>query len=353
MRGINMNVSRRISIDYEYIKKMKPYLEKHNGNFGDAIREMIASAERYSPRTNLSAIDKSLFNWMLERVEDMLIPDEILDELIDPALINWMSELEDHLKRRFGGLDWGVNLSLKYDSNVVPREVLIEIRGSHPKIRFIACMLSQYLIKNSLNRLPLEIKSIADSNVCIKIELSRSNRTDAQKSLIAFFGGKDEIIKNINNRPDFWKSLINRHIVNNYNMVTVHRNYFEDLLAGKVPAGEITIENLAKKPIQDIPLNEMLSMIKEVYETSRVVERVEIDKDTVILFHNYRAKEAIEKIKKTLVILLEANGHLYDAKSTSNMIVLTHGPDVGMRINTIVDNLKISSSSVDQELSCS
>jgi predicted hydrocarbon binding protein len=94
----------------------------------------------------------------------------------------------------------------------------------------------------------------------------------------------------------------------------------------------------------------MLPLIKEVYETSRVVDRVEIDRETLILFHNYRNIEVIDKLKKSLVALLEANGHLYDAKSTANMIVLTHRPDVGLKINAIIDNLKVSNSRVDQEL---
>jgi len=34
--------------------------------------------------------------------------------------------------------------------------------------------------------------------------------------------------------------------MSNYNMVTVHRNFYEDLMAGKVPAAEITIEDLQK-----------------------------------------------------------------------------------------------------------
>jgi hypothetical protein len=319
-----MNVSRCISIDDEHIKKMKPYLEKYNGNYGDAIREMIASIERYGPCRNWSTIDTTLFNWMLEQVEDALIPDDILDELIDPVLINSMSEFENHIKHRFSGLDWGVNLSLKHDSNVVPHEVLIEIRGPHLKIRFVASILSQYLIKNSLNREPLAIKSILGLDDCIKFELSRSNRTDSQKSLITFFGGMDEAIKTINNRPAFWKALINRHLLSNYNMVTVHRNYFENLLAGKVPTSEIMIENLAEKPIKEIPLEDMLFLIKEVYETSRVADSVDIDNETVIVYHGYITKEAVEKLKKSLVILLESNGHLYDAKSTASMIILRH-----------------------------
>jgi len=77
---------------------------------------------------------------------------------------------------------------------------------------------------------------------------------------------------------------------------------------------------------------------------------VEIDRDNIILFHNYRNKDAIEKLKKTLVSLLEINGHLYDAKPTANMIVLNHRPEIGMKVNEIVDNLKTSNSRVDQEL---
>jgi predicted hydrocarbon binding protein len=133
-------------------------------------------------------------------------------------------------------------------------------------------------------------------------------------------------------------------------MVTVHKNYFEDLLSGKVPLGEITIENLAKRPIQEIQLKEMLSLIKEVYENSRVVDTVEIDKDGIIIFHNYRNKDAIEKLKKAFVMLLEANGHLYEAKSTANMIVLTHRPDIGIKINEIVNTLKTSNTRLDKEL---
>ena len=41
---------------------------------------------------------------------------------------------------------------------------------------------------------------------------------------------------------------------------------------------------------------------------------------------------------------------MYDAKSTTNIIVLTHRPDVGIKINEIVSNLKISNSRVDKDL---
>ncbi len=344
-----MIVTKHISLDKDCVDKMTPYVERHQGNFSAAMREIIDKAGKSGLPFNSSAIDNSLFKWMLTEVST-LIPDDVLNEMIDPVLINSVRKLESFVNFRFQDLGWYTEVSLKCDNDSFPSDILMEIKGENQKVKFIACIMSQYLVRNSLERSPLAINSVVNFNEGIKIELSRSDKNIANNSLAIFFGGMDELIKIIKGNPAFWKAIISRHHLSNYNMVTVHRNYFEELLANSIPLGEITIENLAKKPIQDIPLNEMLVLIKEVYETARVVDRVEIDKDNIILFHNYRNKDAIEKLKKILVTLLEINGHLYDAKSTANMIVLSHRPDVGLKINEIVENLKTSSNRVDQEL---
>ncbi len=345
-----MIVTRHISLDNDCISKMEPYVVRHKGNFSAAVRDLIDHVGNSAFPENSSAVDASLLKWMLNETDCILVPDSVLDELIDPMMINSMRRLEEYLNSRFCELEWGINFALKCDNDALPSNILMEIRGPPQKTKFIACMLSQYMVKNSLERAPLEIKYVVNLNECIKVELFRSNKKQALDSLTTFFGGMDEVMRAIKSRPAFWMSVVKRHILSNYNMVTVHRNYFEDLLSNNIPLGEISIENLAKKPIQEIPLKEMLFLIKEVYETARVVDRVEIDKDNLIVFHSYRSKEAIEKIKKILITLLEANGHLYDAKSTSNMIVLTHRPDVGIKVNEIVNNLKTSNSRVDQEL---
>jgi hypothetical protein len=185
----------------------------------------------------------------------------------------------------------------------------------------------------------------------IKIELCRcKNKKEAINSMITFFGRMEEIAKAMKSRMSFWKCIVNRHVLSNYQMVTVHRNYYEDILAGKIPIGEIMIETIAKRPIQDIGLKEILGLIKQVYEASRVVDKVDIRNDSIVLFHSYRNKEAIERIKKQLIMLLETNGHLYDAKSTTNMIILEHRPEIGIKINEIVNNLKTSGSKLDEEL---
>jgi predicted hydrocarbon binding protein len=349
LRGI-MSVSRHISIDDEYLEKMEPYMEKHSGNMGAALREMINQAGKFNPCINSSAIDSSLFNWMLGKIEDMLVPDEVLEKIIDPKNVKSMASIEEHVNKRLNELEWKVKLSLECDNDDYPSQILLTTRGTPQKIKFISGIMSQYLVKNSLERSPLEIRSVANFNECMKVEYARSSKNAAQESLIKFFGGMNEILKTVKNRPEFWIPVIRGHIESNYSMVTIHRNSFEDILANNIPVGETTIEYLAKKPIREIQLMDLLALIKEVYENSRIVDRIDIEKDTMIIYHDYRTREAVDKIKKIIMNILEANGHLYDGRSTANMIVLTHRHDIGIKINELIGDLKKSSNRVDQEL---
>ena len=345
-----MIVTKHISLDNDCIGKIEPYVKAHHGNFSAAIRDIIEYAGKSGLPANSKAINSSLFKWILDETEGILIPEYVSDDIINPGLIKSMGKLEEYINQGFNDLEWDINLVLECDNPSLPSEVLMEIKGAPQEIKFVASLLSQFLVKNSLEYSPLEILSVMNCNNCIKVELAHSDKNKSTASLVKFFGKMDETNTAIKSQPDFWKSLVNRHHSSNYNMVTVHRNYFEDLLAGKVPMGEITIENIEKKPLNEIPLHDMLYLIKDVYETSRVVDKLEIDKDTLILYHNYRNKEAIEKLKKSLFSLLEKSGHLYDITSTANMIVLTHRPDIGIKINEIVDNLKQSNSMIDHEL---
>lgn len=343
--------SKNISLDDECIKKMESLVTRHQGNFSAAIRELIDSSQRSVLPERASAVDEAIFNWLLNEADGRLVPDNILDEIIDPFLINRLDDLDKYINRRMNDLGWGININIEYDNVLSPSQITVEITGTTYKIKLVARMISQFIVKNSNNSVPLTITSVSTLGNNIKIELTKaSNKKDAINSLTTFFGGTEDIAKAVKSHTAFWKCIVNRHELSNYQMVTIHRNYFEDVLAGKIPMGEIMIETIAKKPIQDIGLKEMLGLIKQVYEASKVVDKVDIRNEKIILLHSYRHKEAIERIKKQLIMLLETNGHMYDAKSTTNMIILEHRPDIGLKINEIVNNLKMSDSKLDHEL---
>jgi len=312
---ISTKTTRNVSLEEEHIDKLKSNIEKCNGNLSAAIREII----NQNVSTKNSNLSESLFRWMMKEVDGVLLPDNILNQIIEPRLIDSMEKLKSFLRDIF--TDWNVDISLIYDINTSPSNVVIDLKGDNQKIKLVASLISQFLVKNSC-KIPLKILYISYLERQIIVELSRSSRQDAIDSLSYYFGKIDEILKVVKDKPKFWGSLINEYISSNYNMVMIHRNYFEDLFTNKTPMGEILIENLAKKPICDIPLEDMFNLIKTVNETSGIIDRVEIDKENLILFHNYRDKDAIERLKNSFISLLKANGQSYDAKTTKNMILL-------------------------------
>jgi predicted hydrocarbon binding protein len=346
-----MTVSRHISMDDEHLEKIKPYLTKYHGNFGGALKELIDKGKLYRSSKNAQLIDIYLLHWMLEQMEGILIPDNLLNELIVPFLQNdSMKKCGENLNCCFHDIGLDVHLDLKCDNDTLPSVVIIEIKGQPNNTKFAAKIASQYLVNYSLHHSPFEIRSVTNYEDSYKVDFAISNEKEAQKSLIRFFGDMDEIINVIKTRPDFWRSIIKKHVLCDYSMVTVHRNCFEDLAGNKIPTEDITIENLANKPIREIPHKEMLSLIKKVYETSKIVDKLDIENDSLIVSHSYRKEKAINRLKNSFIILLESNGHLYDAKCVANKIVLTHRPDVGIKINEIVNDLKFSNSGVDHQL---
>lgn len=347
-----MNVTtKNISLDNEYLKKLKPYIDRHNGNFSSAIREIIDKTEKSVIPDNSSCVYNPLFNWLLSEMDGRLVPCDVLNMIIPPWLIHKINEIGKYVNGNLDNLDWNVNVQIDCDNVNYPSSILITISGDSQKTKIVSLMVSQFIVENSPESHPFAIKSVGNLGDSIRIELSSvSNKKDGIESLITFFGGMEEIANAIKSRSSLWKCIIHRHVVSNYQMVTVHKNYYEDMLAGEIPMGEIMIEILAKKPIHEISLQELLPLIRQVYEVSGVADRVEIKDSNIILFHSYRNKDAIERIKKSLIMLMEIGGHLYDGKITANMVVLSHRPDVGMKINQIVDHLKNSNSKLDQEL---
>jgi predicted hydrocarbon binding protein len=350
--------TKNISLDNEHINKLKPYIEKHNGNFSSAIRELIDNAGKSVIPENSSLINDPFLNWLLEEMHGRFIPDNILNLIIDPLFINDMSNLSKNINKRLANLDWKVNVKIDCNNNNIKSNnmvslspISIDITGPSHKMNIIALMVSQFIIQNSPESSPFLIKSVTNLGSHIKIELlSTTNKKEGIKSLHTFFGEMEETANAIKDRTFFWNHMINRHVISNYQMVTIHKNYYEDILAGKIPMGETIIEILAKKPIQEIPLVELLPLVKHVYEISGVVDKVEIRDSNIILFHNYRNREATERLKKSLIMLMETGGHLYDGKTAANMLVIEHRPDVGTKINQLVEHLKDSNNKLDQEL---
>jgi len=235
--------TKNISLDNEYLSKLKPYIDKHSGNFSSAIREIIDNAEKSVIPDNSSCIYNPLFNWLLNEIDGRLIPEDLLCTLIHPSLIHKIDGLDKYINSKLSELAWNVSVQIDCDNASSPSSILITTAGDSQKMRIVSLMMSQFIVQNSPESSPFAVKSINNLGNNIRVELSSiGNKKDGVKSLITFFGGMEETAKAIKSRTSLWKCLIQRHVISNYQMITIHKNYYEDMLAGKIPMGETMIE---------------------------------------------------------------------------------------------------------------
>ena len=347
-----MVIRKHISIERKYDDKIKPFLSKHDGNYSAAIREIIDIAVDgrvvLDHSESIMLFDSTIANMLLKKTIGIIPEKEILYEIADPTVFGSVSNTLEFFRKKFSELEWGIEFSINCDSDTTPTTAVLSLEnGNYPLMDLSARILSLYLAVEK----HLGIEKIDNRSRSVTLTLAlKASEEAAMQDLNRHLGFMQDLSSEIEARPDFWMGLVKKYRDSNYKTVAIHKNTFEELLAKKTPVGEIGIELRAKRPVKDIPHREYLNILKDVYETSRVAEHVDIEGDTVKVFHSYRNPRAINTLEKILLNQFKANGHTYTAKSTRNLIIFLHMPEIGIRISKLIENLTKSGSSFDKEL---
>lgn len=347
-----MVVRKHISIEKKYVDKIKPLLEKYDGNFSAAIREIIDIAVEgrmaLTHSDHVMLFDSPMANFFLSKTNGIIPEKEILFKIADPTLFNSLSKTLEYFNIKFKELGWGITMSATCDNDTFPTMATLIITCENDQlIDFCTKLFSLYLA--TVKHLGIESLFRRTKSIEVKYKVRGSEET-ATDEIYKYFGQMQELFSEIEKRPDFWRSIVRKYLDSSYKTVAIHKNTFEDLLAKKTPIGEIGIELIAKRPINNIPHQEFLYILKEVYETSCIADNFDIEGDTIKVFHSYGQPRAIETLKNILLNQLKANGHTYTAESTRNMIIFRHMPEIGIKISQLIANLNNSNSNFDKEI---
>ncbi|TFH41426.1 MAG: hypothetical protein E4G94_07970, partial [ANME-2 cluster archaeon] len=263
-------------------------------------------------------IQVPLFEWLLKKTRGLILDKQILDYIIDPFSITSISELEDFVNNMCRDFGWHVEVMIDSDNNENPKKATMTLTGVHKEnVYFLARMLGEYL---AIYR-KMGIVSVHPLLGELEIEFKRKSSTDeALQDLTNNLGYMVNIEKELKARPNFWNRLISEHSATNYNLVSIHKNFYEDLMSGKMPKAIFTIESASSRPLEDMPLSQFLHTIKTVSETSRMVNRVYVEGDNLKIRHGFRNMKAVENIKNIFINVLEENEYCYDAEITSTLI---------------------------------
>lgn len=330
-----MSVRKNISLEKGHLRKLEPLIQKHHGNFSAAMREIIDLIDTMSkhPESVNNLIDglKTDYNltenvvyWLIKQTSGRLIDPEHLNGIIDPSKIILLSDLEKYIDDMTNGVSWQTQIKIEdYDDNVFPSYVKVTLTGnSNHKMEFLGGMVSSFLVFHKKQ----EIISVKRMSNKITVNLRKQlNMNLARRSLIHFFGDMEDISSEIMKKLDFWKCIVNLYKQTNYNMVTIPKNYYKELLIGKEAPSYLTapIEAIHKIPIRDIPLEILIPTMKSVYEFMGIVERIDVNENTLYIYHGNTDERAINAIEKILLNVLNSNGTKYESRCSENLIVMS------------------------------
>lgn len=352
-----------IAMEDEFLKKLEPLVIKNGGNLSAAVRDAIeltdialknygsinkatstlvtrngnGSRDHCISLGNCIVVPSQTFHWLLEQSRGLMIDEDTLIDIVDPFKINSLQQLQDSLNDKFRGFGWQTEVQIEYDDSLNPNKAGVILKGNYRnRLEFGASIIGLYLASYK----EMGIIAIRRRMGCMKIQFQKKkNSEEGYADLLTHFGYNQDILNELRAKPDFWRNLIREHSATNYNLVTLHRNFYEDLLVGKIPKAIMTIVAVSRRPIEEMPHQELLRTLKQVAETSCIVNKIEIEEDIIKIYHSYRNMRAAERVKEIFIGIMEASGYVYTAELTSNLILLRHLPEVEKKILELLEKM--------------
>jgi hypothetical protein len=343
-----MVIRKNISLEQTHLKKLDSLILKHKGNLSAAIRDAIditeTSLKRYgsvedaiiginSDKKEITGIEESInsginvlisrpiFLWMLKWVRGIPFDDEKFEDVLDPLKINTISELDKRINDISRESGWNCQVSIFCMDDINPASATVSIASDNELYReFVAQLVVMFLANNK----DLDIDIVHKRATSIRIDMKIREKGTQPIAVIKYFGYLKEIMNELRLREEFWKNLMEIYSAINYNMVSIYKGNYEDMLACHLPVNPGIFESVSKKHIANIPHQDFLKLLKKTEESLQVVDKIEIMNDGINIYHNYKNETAIKKIRDHYISLLRANGHEYEAKYSTSLIVLIH-----------------------------
>ncbi len=343
-----MVVRKNISLEAIHIRKLEPLTKKHDGNLSAAIRDAINIAEaalnRYGTVENavtsiaaekkeMTPREKSIetgknvllgspiFQWMLKWTKGIPLDEEILDELLDPLKIKTVSELDRRINEISHESGWNCEVSIFCMDEIDPANATVAVAGSSDLSRdFLAQLVVMFLVKNK----DLDIDVVHTRATTVRIDLRKRNEGEYPVAAKKYFGYLKESLDEFVSKKDFWKNLIEIYKSVDYNIVSLYKDHYEGILACNTPLDSGIFESISKKHMSSIPHPDFLKMLKKTHESLLIIDKIEILDNGINVYHSYKNEKAVQKIRDYYLSLLKENGHDYEAKYSTSLIVLNH-----------------------------
>ncbi len=342
-------VRKNVSMEDTHLKKLRPFLDKNNGNLSAAIRDAIEladaaleghesvedaleyftedSAKYPEMRNNLIEngecilISQLSFKWFIENTNGILVADELVSELFNPYRIKSLPELLEYMNKRSTNHGWGIEASLiNWEED---KTEVIMLEHGEPSLRaFIAEALSIFIGRY----LSFDVSFVQRKSNSILIFLKDyKSDTEIPPGIRKNFGTLDYTFKEIKSRPDFWITLVERYMLHRYERINLNKDAFEVFLSGGVPDITSFFETFTGKAIWEIPLSELFVICDEVISVTQLASEIERTSEGGNMYlkirHQFSDEKVILKLVELFSKVFRAAGYAFEVRTISNLII--------------------------------
>jgi hypothetical protein len=344
------------------VDKLKPFLEKNNGNLSAAIRDAIETAslalagstgenkEKDSGRISQNAefrnklieeeefllVHHTLLEWLIKKTSGLLINESIVYEIINPYKVKRIPDIVSYINSLNEKMGWKIKVDAEYSEGPEPETASLTLSNGNSCFRGVmAHSLALYLSK----QMKLDVQGLFCRSNVTKVYFKRFEFLDYQiipKGLEKYFGLMENTFREIQKKPEFWKNLVNLYRQQNYQRLSMTRKTFEAFVSGDLPSvAEVTrnFELITGKPPAAFTLAEHISIFKEIYLTDSIGSDIETctekGREYVKLIHDYSDRKVCESITNYYSNIFKSIGYSFTVTISPHMILFKFGKGSG------------------------
>lgn len=356
-----MIVRKNISIDQCYVDKLKPFLEKNNGNLSAAIRDAIETASlalaektgkngetdsgkssqdeefrnKLIEEEEFLLVHHTLLEWLIKKTSGLLIDESIVYEIINPYKVKRITDIVSYINALNEKMGWKIKVDAEYSQDPEPETANLTLSNGNPCFREImAHSLAIYLAK----QMKLDVQGLFCRSNVTKVYFKRFEFLDYQKvpkGLEEHFGSMENTFREIQRKPQFWKNLIKAYRQQNYQRLSMNRKTFESFVSGNIQSVADMARNfelIIGKPPEAFTLAEHIMIFKELYLTDGIGTDIEIctekGREYVRLIHDYSDKKVCECLTKYYSNVFRSIGYSSTVTTSPHMILFEFGKDI-------------------------
>jgi CheY-like chemotaxis protein len=352
-----MTQRKTFSLTKSDMLKLDPLLEKHNGNFSAAIRELIALGDEMSsrfgslenalremhPKKSLQQelvenrygiiLPYALMQWGLRLLEGFLPPKGSLVTPVHDSMAQSRNvslaitsdncdKWEALLNELYPQMGWEVKITMESADDTL----VVNFSGLDPEINRLAQMVLS--VRLAFQDPPYKIEELKEYLPLVSIYFRQcDSQEEAAEQLEHAFNYEKKLCELLQERRSLLSKLASLVHEFNYDTIILPSEYMEELLSGHLSLLLLRlIQRHMGRSVSELSKKELLDALEKINDIIHLYEKMEREDYRIVFFHSYDNPDSVKKLSGVLSEILGQANLSSKPEIAENMLIFKLRP---------------------------